>query len=157
MPSIPFCVGYSHPVRRINRSFVRRKKSKRNFGQEIVDRLRHFGNWNTRRIEGILGPCVVDKALRVPIVPELVRDQMVWGPECVLKPKVQYLYEQVQMNSKSSLLQDFEITDPSIGAFFHLEVAYRQITNRFICLSIWPWERAMLVLRDDGIDRALVL
>lgn len=42
---------------------------------------------NGTRVKIFLGDGIADLARQVPISPELERDQIVWGPECLVKPK----------------------------------------------------------------------
>lgn len=50
-----------------------------------------------QRLEGILGPVVASMAPNTPpILPELPKDQIVWGPDCLIKPKVKHLYQRVK-------------------------------------------------------------
>lgn len=46
-------------------------------------------------LQGILGPGILHGLEQVPLIPELPHDQIVWGEECWIKPKVKLLYEQV--------------------------------------------------------------
>lgn len=64
---------------------------------------------------GILGGSleflVLLSAFRVPIVAELNRDQVVWGPECLVRPKVKVLYEQV-MASRNEKVFEHKVVSP---------------------------------------------